>query len=864
MQLPGSANEEVKSDRQACVHVLPRSFLLSMLIMEDLGPHVLWEFSSIMTSPVVEMNTWPSIEDRASIKQSLLEFMRCSGDCELADKLANCETIYDILLAFRTGTQKSKEWNRAPGPPSDEEKGPIDELDLRSPEMKSKEKFNRDAKPKTSISMPPAETFSPDYVRIMDLFSAIGYNSGACNQIGIQLVNFRHKNELERREEEDNLFDFLEQVREEEKAEANKTWTELCNEALTRSSRSNCAQLGNANAARPRVQSAGESPPVPCSSRTAKDDEDQLKRRGGGNVCAKVGCEVKTQESGYGGQRIRVPKHPGKLSETASLNSTATFHRKRYLHLEAVDRLGYGRNVVDKELRLCSCHPFETYSATIRFNWRGDKYTQRIEITTITGKGALSSALPSEKSKGTAVDRRAVRELEMLNNLSAKKAKIEPAAVPVTPAPLSAQTASRSWKKRAEDSERKLAAESIKRARAEGEVAESKLMTYQILESQDREKFRVPSMKALLKVGEEVVRTPGKRASRSFTCEVVDSRPKKVQPAEQKKKPKPAKSSEQQQQPKPPTASQPPCITMLTSDREVKRRTGYSSMKHMLAAIIIFTNGDAERMRKWSTPLTWLEEWFLYFEWIYHKSFGRMIDFEAVWKQCPSELYAVIDSKLAIVAGALQSWPMFPSFEEDHALRKNKWQHYNGSRAIFWDMTNVSGYQPSDARAQRMTYSEYYGENCLKAGIGIMLCGWLLVAALWGGGVSDTDYNQREGYLDKQDKFAQKDLVDGEVVTFLNILDRGFRAKMAAWEHGRQLALQPPQTKSDERFRGSQTVYSAGIATDRAGNERGVNVSKRSDLFGRRGFNTGTNVHRFQRAWLVWSFQANFMYDPVL
>ena len=42
---------------------------------------------------------------------------------------------------------------------------------------------------------------------------------------------------------------------------------------------------------------------------------------------------------------------------------------------------------------------------------------------------------------------------------------------------------------------------------------------------------------------------------------------------------------------------------------------------------------------------------------------------------------------------------------------------------------------------------------------------------------------------------------------FLNILDRGFGEKMAAWKRGRQVALQPPQLKCDGRFRGCQIVY---------------------------------------------------------
>ena len=55
--------------------------------------------------------------------------------------------------------------------------------------------------------------------------------------------------------------------------------------------------------------------------------------------------------------------------------------------------------------------------------------------------------------------------------------------------------------------------------------------------------------------------------------------------------------------------------------------------------------------------------------------------------------------------------------------------------------------------------------------------------------------------------------------------------------------------RSAQHLRGGRLDAGASIAADRVGNERGVNVSKRC------GFND---------VWLCWSFQANFMYSPVL
>ena len=58
------------------------------------------------------------------------------------------------------------------------------------------------------------------------------------------------------------------------------------------------------------------------------------------------------------------------------------------------------------------------------------------------------------------------------------------------------------------------------------------------------------------------------------------------------------------------------------------------------------------------------------------------------------------------------------------------------------------------------------------------------------------------------------------------------------------------QQQVGPHFRGcGRLEVGASITADRGRNERGVNVSKRC------GFND---------VWLCWSFQANFMYSPVL
>eukprot|EP00956_Cyclotella_meneghiniana_P017692 scaffold29047_cov43-Cyclotella_meneghiniana.AAC.2 len=124
-------------------------------------------------------------------------------------------------------------------------------------------------------------------------------------------------------------------------------------------------------------------------------------------------------------------------------------------------------------------------------------------------------------------------------------------------------------------------------------------------------------------------------------------------------------------------------------------------------------------------------------------------------------------------------------------------------------------------------------------------------------------YNSSEGYLQSQITFAENDLVEGKLIAFTNGLDKGYRAKMAAWRNGKQMAIQPPYAKSDKRFTGRQTIYAGCVAHDRSGNERGVNVCKRSGLF-QRGFRQGMCPKRMQNSWRTWSYRANFMYRPVV
>ena len=150
--------------------------------------------------------------------------------------------------------------------------------------------------------------------------------------------------------------------------------------------------------------------------------------------------------------------------------------------------------------------------------------------------------------------------------------------------------------------------------------------------------------------------------------------------------------------------------------------------------------------------------------------------------------------------------------------------------------------------------------------VAAQLCGWITVADLWTGAVSDTQYNKEAGYLEQQEEYARKDLVEINgnpmVIPFTNIYDKGYRAKMVAWRVGEQEVLQPEWAESDKRFGRKKTLRTASVASDRGGNERAVNVSKRAWYISR-GFQPNSCPKQLNDAWITWGFQVNFMFAPV-
>ena len=186
------------------------------------------------------------------------------------------------------------------------------------------------------------------------------------------------------------------------------------------------------------------------------------------------------------------------------------------------------------------------------------------------------------------------------------------------------------------------------------------------------------------------------------------------------------------------------------------------------------------------------------------------------------------------------------------------------TRIIFWDGTNVDlKYKPSAAHVENLTYSSYYGGNVAKGGVELQKCGWLLNRELWTA-ASDTFYQSECGVFEDQEHFQNTDLVNsGEVIPFLNILDKGYRVTAHAFRSGKQLVQQPHFTHAMRDFSTKETLGTAEVASNRSGNERGVNRMKTSKYISN-GIEKGGSFIRMNKVWLAYGFQVNFMYAPVL
>ena len=301
------------------------------------------------------------------------------------------------------------------------------------------------------------------------------------------------------------------------------------------------------------------------------------------------------------------------------------------------------------------------------------------------------------------------------------------------------------------------------------------------------------------------------------------------------------------------------------SDKKIKITTGFPSVVSFLSFVAVICNGEPDKIGETVTStLTWLEEWLLYFEFVWGRSAGRWKDLVAKYDVDARILRSVFDSKLEKHTKTINYWPKYATLHEDEQLRKEKWGSvYGESRIVMWDNTDVRMYKPSDSDAQRNTYSAYYAGNVAKGGVFIQPCGWMGSHELWVGAVSDSEYMERSGILTEQTKYIKEHDSTTQSIPWTIILDKGYRITVAAWRAGGQFVLQPSFAKSDCKFTANETIMSSTVASDRAANERAVKYMKLSHYI-KKGLLENQRTSRLSDVWIAWGFQCNFLYKPVL
>jgi len=86
----------------------------------------------------------------------------------------------------------------------------------------------------------------------------------------------------------------------------------------------------------------------------------------------------------------------------------------------------------------------------------------------------------------------------------------------------------------------------------------------------------------------------------------------------------------------------------------LKQNTDFCNLRELLCFVAIVCNGDFNKMTKWGSYLSWLEEWLFYFQMIYGHGMVWWCDYAEKYKILQYILCRVFQKKLAIVVESQQ------------------------------------------------------------------------------------------------------------------------------------------------------------------------------------------------------------------
>lgn len=811
-------------ERHVDVHVAALVQKLSLFLFDGLGEHLLIEMAAQWHLDQPELSSsqkWELFEAMGLLKL-------CGREATEVEAINTNASIKEFLSSFDVLTNKTKEW-RAPSLPKkgDKPQGPLREDLFLSP-GKSNANFITRVK-KESLLLPASAsdsatevinnqcdiipvrstmnaTSGPDYITTMHSIVALcGLMKNVqehidINAIGISLLRVRYEKTRNKTGLCDRSVNLL-----------TKSLSNLIEEAVEVSKRR--SRLINSASSNEDTFAINETSPesddiynVENMRPTKKARLDDKPRKGYGNKCSIAFCC--NNSNNYSGLFRRVPLGSINLAATwMDKERLKTIAIQNFIRSEFFERMGHGRtgkNLTVKDpmrsgLRYCCCHEMEVVTKYVTYKWYPKTKKRKSDVVT-------------DQERIT---------FEVIKGLG-RKSFSRPAVTENKGIGFDRDIA-----RRVDE--------------AFGKEHDSwKLVLQQHVELTDDSACSNPP------INERVSRLAGFPARTGLD--------------------KPRQKRQRYQREAFPKKRMPwncePAVVFALDAATVKKDTGFANMLMLLRFVLVVCNGDIEVVTNRATSITWLEEWFLYFEWTWGRSVQRLVDIESKYTICEKTARTIIRQKRKVVLHARLCWPFFATYEEDVTLRAEKWKNrYPGKRIVFWDDTNINIPAPRDASLNRRTYSSYYNGNVGKGGVSIQLCGWISTWNLWTGAVSDSYYLSNSGILEMQEEFAANDESSNE--PFTNVTDKGYRCNVAAWQKGKQSILQPTFAKSDQQFTTNQLLSSAAIATDRGGNERAVNVCKQSGLL-KRGLQQNGTMEDLDDAWLAWSFQANFMYNSVL
>ena len=309
--------------------------------------------------------------------------------------------------------------------------------------------------------------------------------------------------------------------------------------------------------------------------------------------------------------------------------------------------LGYSaEHKPPKEIFVCWEHKSEAAVKTKEFKLNGQKRTHRYELIVPPDFGVKSSRVESKESKGLGIDHSICKTIESLTNkMTNKIEEMDEFSV-------------RELKKKSNKTNTLRA----KCGRLTADLMREKLLQMQVWEHNMNDKSHIP-------INPVVKRAAGIDVHEQFTFN-LESFVSTPLPSQKKRKYNL-------------NADRVPEVTTNTPDDEVKRRTGFQTMNHLLLYVFAACNGVHKRMVARDTILTWFEEWFFHFEYKWGRTITRLLDAKKIYGPDERYLRKVIVRKYAIERHAKLIWPMYASYAEDCEMHRSKWNvKYIGVRVV--------------------------------------------------------------------------------------------------------------------------------------------------------------------------------------